>query len=173
MSNENERQVNEKQEPKKERKKAISTLNGVICSNVGSPVQPVYKRVYDKELDRSLVTKVDTFNIQEFIQASKSQTDLALLQKRFIELGELPPGDPSMGSNDLANMPQDIHGVYAMVNDVAGNFAKLPQSIQDIFGSKEVYLEAILKGTYQSTLINALNTPKAEVKKESEVITNE
>ena len=168
MSNENEKQVNQKNPTGKERKKAQNTLVGVVCSPAGSDIQPVYKRVYNKELDRSIVVKVDTINIKEFIQASKAQTDLALLQKRFIELGEVPAADPTFGSNDLTTMPSDIHGVYALVNDVAGNFASLPQSIQQIFGSKEAYLESILKGTYQSTLLSALQAQNAP-KQESEV----
>ena len=173
MSNENERQVKQEGKPKSKNKR--QTLTGVVCTCSGSSVQPVYKRVYDKELGKDIVKQVDTINITEFIQASKAQTDLALLQKRFVELGELPPVDPTYGSNDLTNMPSDIHGVYALVNDVAGNFANLPDSIQKIFGSKEAYLESILKGTYQGTLLAALKSQKAEnqQKKESEVKVNE
>lgn len=145
-----------------EKKEVKSTLSGVVATPCGNSIAPVYKRVYDKELDRNIVKKVDTMNITEFIQASKAQTDLAILQKRFLELGEIPNVNPDMGSHDLANMPSDIHGLYAMANDVAGNFARLPKSIQDIFGSKEAYLKAILDGSYQATLINAINSSKAQ-----------
>ena len=48
------------------------TLEGVVCTNPGNPIAPVYKRVYVKELDANLVRKVDETNLFEFIQASKS-----------------------------------------------------------------------------------------------------
>ena len=162
-----ERQVNEKQKEVKE----VNTLAGAVFTNSGNPIAPVYKRVYDKDLDANIVKKVDETNLQEFIQASRATTDLAILQKRFIELGEIPAVDPTLGSNDLTQFPSDIHGVYKMVNDVAGNFAKLPESIQKIFGTKEAYLESLMNGTYQATLINAINAENKaaeEVKQESE-----
>ena len=81
----------------KEKEKKVSTLEGVICSNPGDRIAPVYKRVYDKDYDSTLVKQVDTFDIEEFIQSSKSSTDLAVLQKRFIELGEIPAVDANMG----------------------------------------------------------------------------
>lgn len=160
-----EGQVGKKQAAKKK----IDTLEGVVFSCAGSHIQPVYKRVYDKELDKNIVKQVDTFDIYEFIQASKSQTDLALLEKRFVELGELPNVDPSLGSNDFTNMPSNIHEVYDMANDIANNFAKLPKSIQDIFGTKEAYMKSLLDGSYQATLINAINQgsqPKPDEKVE-------
>ena len=149
----------------KEEKKKTSSLDGVICTCSGCHIQPVYKRVYDKELDRSIVKQVDTFDLFEFIQASKSQTDLALLQKRYIELGEIPEVNPALGSNDLAAMPSNIHEVYDMANDIANNFAKLPQSIQGIFGTKEAYMKALIDGTYQATIVNYVKSLDA-VKKE-------
>ena len=164
MTKTNEGQVN-----KEQKAKTKSTLEGVVCSNPGSHIAPVFKRVYDKESDRSLVKQVDTFDLYEFIQASKSQTDLALLEKRYIELGEIPSVDPNMVSGDFTSYPDNIHEVYAMAQDIAGNFSKLPQSIQDIFGTKEAYLKSLMDGTYQATLINAVNQaqkvaaePKAE-----------
>lgn len=162
--------TNERQVGKKEKEKVSTTLDGVVCTPCGNSIAPVYKRVYVKDVDKNLVRKVDETDIHEFIQASKATTDLAILQKRFLELGEIPQVDPTLGSNDLTQFPSDIHGVYNMVNDVAGNFAKLPQSVQKIFGTKEAYLDALLKGTYQATLINAINQQKApeEPKKESE-----
>lgn len=149
----NEGQIVKKQETKKTK----SSLEGVVCSNTGTYYQPVYKRVYDKELDASPVKCVDKFNLFDFIQASKSQTDLALLEKRYIELGEIPSVDSNMVSGDFANYPDNIHEVYKMANDIAGNFAKLPESIQNIFGTKEAYMKALIDGTYQATLINAVN----------------
>ena len=124
-------------------------------------MKPVYKRVYDKELDKSIVKKVDEFDIYEFIQASKSQTDLAILYKRYVELGEIPASDPNMVSADFSNYPENIHEVYAMAQDIAGNFAKLPQAIQDLFGTKDAYMRALMDGTYQATLINYVNNAKA------------
>lgn len=145
----------------------------VICTPVGSPISPVYKRVYDEKLKKSIVKKVDETNIDEFIQASKSQTDLAVLQKRFLELGEIPSVDSTLGSNDLTLFPSDIHGVYDMVNNVSDNFNKLPESVRQIFGDSETYLKSLLDGTYQATLVNAFNSKKTEVKAEDKKEGNE
>lgn len=152
MNNENERQTNKKEAQK------VSSLDGVVCSTPGEHMQPVYKRVYDKELDKNIVKEVDKFDLNEYIQASKSQTDLAILQKRFVELGEIPNVDPNMVSADFSNYPDNIHEVYALAQDIAGNFAKLPQSIQDLFGNKDAYMRALMDGTYQATIVNYVNS---------------
>lgn len=143
-----------------------STLEGVICTNRGCDIAPVYKRVYNKELDANIVEKVDETNLFEFIQASKSQTDLATLQKRFIELGEIPNVDPTMTYSD-AVMPSDIHSLYNMVNDVNGSFNKLPESVQAVFGDSQGYLQAILDGSYNSKLAEAF-APKQNNANETE-----
>lgn len=159
---------------KKEEKK-VSSLAGVISSDNGTDVMPVYKRVYDKELDKSVVKLNDKFNLNEFIQASLAQTDLAILYKRYQEFGEIPSVDPNMTSADFTNYPDNIHEVYAMANDIAGNFGKLPESIQNIFGTKEAYMKALMDGTYQATIINALNNAQKQAEKpqESEKVNNE
>ena len=143
-----------------------STLEGVICSNCGNPIAPVYKRVHIKELDANLVTKVDETNLFEFIQASKSQTDLATLQKRFIELGEIPNVNPNMVYSDTV-MPSDIHSLYNMVNDVNGSFNQLPESVKAVFGDSQAYLAAILDGSYQNKLAEAF-APKQSNANENE-----
>lgn len=136
-------------------KKVVNTLEGVVCTNPGSHIAPVYKRVYDEKLDRSIVKKVDETNLFEFIQASKSTTDLATLQKRFIEFGEIPNVDPSLVYDETAVFPSDIHGVYEMVNNVADNFNKLPDTAKAVFGDKETYLKCLLDGSAQSLLMAA------------------
>lgn len=146
---------------------AIKTLDGVVVSCPGSHIAPVYKRVYDEELKKMIVKKVDETDIYEFIQASKSTTDLANLQQRMIALGEIPAVDPTLGSNDLTVFPDNIHDVYKMVNDVDGSFNQLPDSVKSIFGTKEVYLQSLLDGSYQSKLFAAMSAPK-EVKQEGE-----
>ena len=152
-----EGQVGKKQ--KAEEKK--NTLDGVVCTPRGSSIAPVYKRVYDKDLDRNIVKKVDETNLTEFIQASRNQTDLATLQKRFIELGEIPSVDPNMQTGvDTTILPSDIHSLYNMVNDVNGNFAKLPEFVRNVFGSANVYLQAILDGSYNKKLADAFSKPK-------------
>lgn len=143
-----------------------STLEGVICTNPGRDIAPVYKRIYVPELDKNLVRKVDETNLFEFIQASKSQTDLATLQKRFIELGEIPAVDPTMTYSD-AVMPSDIHSLYNMVNDVNGSFQKLPESVQAVFGDAQSYLNAILDGSYNQKLADAF-APKQNNVNENE-----
>ena len=145
--------------------KKVTSLDGVIFSNHGSRIAPVYKRTYVKDLDKNLVKKVDETDLYEFIQASRSTTDLAVLQKRFMELGEIPQVDPNYGSNDLTKYPSNIHEVYSMVNDVDNSWNSLPESIRGIFGSKDSYLRSVLDGTYQATLVAAINQ-KQEKKEE-------
>ena len=142
------------------------TLEGVVCTNPGNPIAPVYKRVYVEKLDANLVRKVDETNLFEFIQASKSQTDLATLQKRFIELGEIPNVNPNMTYSDTV-MPSDIHSLYNMVNDVNGSFNQLPESVKAVFGDSQAYLAAILDGSYQSKLAEAF-APKQSNANENE-----
>lgn len=165
MISENERQANKASSQKPQTKK--NTLQGVICTNAGCKLAPVYKRVYDEKLDRNIVKKVDETNIYEFIQASKSSTDLATLQKRFMELGEIPAVDPTLTSVDTTVLPSDIHSLYNMVNDVNGNFARLPESVQEVFGSSQAYLQAILDGSYEKKLAAAF-APKQDTAKETE-----
>lgn len=166
--------MSEKQINKAPLESAQSTLAGVVCTEPGSHIAPVYKRVFNTELNRNVVTKVDETDIFEFIQASKSTNDLAILQQRFIALGEIPCVDPTLGSNDLTQFPSDIHGVYDMVNSVDKNFKMLPDSIQAIFGTSQAYMEALLNGTYQATILNAINNGQASTKEvKEEVVTNE
>lgn len=147
--------INEGQTGKKQEAAAkTNTLKGVVCTPPGCSIAPVYKRVYDEQLDRNIVKKVDETNITEFIQASKSQTDLATLQKRFIELGEIPNVNPNMVYSDTV-MPSDIHGLYNMVNDVNGSFNKLPESVQAVFGDAQGYLKSIMDGSYNQKLADA------------------
>lgn len=161
--------TDERQANKKEAEK-VSTLKGLVATCPGSAMAPVYKRVYNKKLDRNLVTKVDETDLNEFIQASASQTDLALLQKRFVELGEIPQNPNLIPGIDTTQMPSDIHGVYDMVNDVDSNFNRLPKSIQDVFGSSQAYLTALLNGSYQATIVKAFSKKEApkEDKKDGE-----
>lgn len=148
-----ERQVKETQQ-----EVAVSSLQGVICSCAGNPIADVYKRVYDEELHRTVVKKVDETNLYEFIQASKSTTDLATLQKRFLELGEIPGGELGWQEQvDMTVMPSNIHEVYAMTSDIDAAFKRLPESVQNLFGDKDAYMKALIDGTYQATLIKALN----------------
>ena len=165
----NEGQTNENK--KAEKKK--STLVGVVCTPAGNSIAPVYKRVYDEKLDRQIVKQVDTTNITEFIQASKSSTDLAALEKRFIALGEIPNVDPnSQFGVDQTILPSDIHQLYNMVNDINSNYNKLPESVQKVFGTAKAYGEAILNGTAGTILADAF-AQKPQVEKKEEVKNNE
>ena len=168
MMKTNEGQANENKKAAEKK----STLTGVVCTPAGNSIAPVYKRVFDDKLNRNVVKKVDTTNITEFIQASKSSTDLAALQKRFIALGEIPNVDPnSQFGVDQTILPSDIHQLYQMVNDINSNYNKLPESVQKVFGNAKAYGDAILNGTAGTMLANAF-AQKPEEKKE-EVKDNE
>lgn len=151
--------MSEGQVTKTSQKTEVNTLQGVVCSNSGNRIAPVFKRVYDNDLKRNVVKKVDETDIQEFINASRSMTDLAALEKRLIATGEIPAVDPSLNGDgiDFTQYPKDIHEVYSMVNDIDSSFSKLPENIQKIFGTKEVYMASALKGTLKETIINGLN----------------
>lgn len=150
--------MSERQVTQAQQEKFVSTLKGVICSDPGCDIAPVYQRVYDADLCKSIVKKVDETNLFEFIQASKSSTDLATLEKRFIELGEIPGGELGwQGDIDETIMPSNIHEVYAMTSDIGEAFSKLPESVQKAFGNKDAYMKALIDGTYQATLIKLLN----------------
>ena len=56
----------------------------------GSCIEPIYSSVYDEELKREVVKKTGEFDIYEFIQASASQTDLALLREQMQSTGQIP-----------------------------------------------------------------------------------
>lgn len=156
---------NERQIDKAEKK--VSVLEGVVCCPAGDVNAPVFKIVYDEKLKKNIVKQVDTFNIYEFIQASKSSTDLATLQKRWLELGEVPGGVLGFdGDVDMTLYPCDIHGVYKMVNDVDGAFNRLPESIQKIFGNKDAYLKALLDGSFNASVIAAVNNQAPQEKPE-------
>lgn len=146
--------MSERQIGKNSQETCVSTLQGVVCSNPGNPIAPVYKRVSDAD-GKFVVEKVDEMNIQEFIQASKSTTDLATLQKRFIELGEIPNVNPDLVYDENAVFPSDIHSLYNMVNDVNGSFNSLPESVRNVFGNSQAYLAAILDGSYKEKLAEA------------------
>ena len=135
----------------------VSVLKGVICSCAGSHTAPIYKKVFDKDLNRMVVKQTGETDIYEFIQASKCSTDLATLQQRFIALGEIPAIDPSMGENDLSIFPDNIHEVYKMANDVDGAYSKLPDSVKTIFGSSQAYMSALLDGSYLNKINEALS----------------
>lgn len=148
-----ERQVN-KNKKQRRRKKLLLVLYVLILVSL----LLLCISVYDEKLDKSIVKQVDETNITEFIQASKSTTDLATLQKRFIELGEIPSVDPTLSNNvDTAIMPSDIHSLYNMVNDVNGNFNKLPESVRNVFGNPQAYLAAILDGSVNSKITEAFS----------------
>ena len=150
--------MSERQVKETSQEMAVSSLQDVICSCAGNPIADVYKRVYDEDLHRTVVKKVDETNLYEFIQASKSTTDLATLQKRFLELGEIPGEELGwQEAVDMTVMPSNIHEVYAMTNDIDNAFKKLPESVQKLFGDKDTYMKALIDGTYQATLIKALN----------------
>lgn len=151
---------NERQVKKEQVKRPF--IEGVICSNPGEHIAPVYKRVFDPKLNRKVVKKVDETDLFEFIQASKSVTDLAVLQKRFIELGEIPNVDPTLGSNDLTIMPGDIHSLYDMVNDLNASFNQLPESIKAIFGDGASYGKAVLDGSYAAKIKAGLKKKEPE-----------
>lgn len=155
----NARQVDEKKQEEK------NPLQGVICTCSGDAIAPVYRRTYDKDLDANVVRKVDETNIFEFVQASKSTTDLATLQKRFIELGEIPNVNPEISYPDTAVMPHNIHELYNMVTDIDANFKKLPDSVQKVFGDSQTYLSALMDGSYNQKLVDAF-TPKEPPKEE-------
>lgn len=150
----------------------IPTIQGVVCSDPGNPIAPIYKRVYVDKFNKNLVLRSGSTNLQEFIDASRSMTDLASLEKRLIATGEIPNVNPNLNGDgiDFTKYPTNIHEVYSMYKDVDNSFNKLPESVQKVFGSKDVFLKAVLDGSYQSKIVSAFNSvnkvPSDTVKEE-------
>lgn len=150
-----ERQVN-----KTPQETPIDSLDGVVCCPAGDRIAPVYKKVYDERLKKNVVKKVDEFDLYEFIQASKNSADLALLQKRWIELGELDAPIGFDGGQDMVNVPSNIHDVYKTLNDLDGAYNKLPDSLKAIFGSRDAYLNSLIDGSFNAIVAAAINKEK-------------
>lgn len=134
---------------KKDQKKQESNIGKLLYTDVGSKMMPVYERV-DK-----IVVKTKEFDIDEFIQASNSQTDLAQLRQEMLTSGQLPSVSDDVV--DCTLMPQNIHEVYDVVNSVDERFKQLPENVQVIFGNKDNFLKALVDGSYEQKLIKGLN----------------
>lgn len=168
MKQSNERQVT----------KEKTSLEGVVCVSAGRRKSPVYKRVYDAASDSFVVKKVDEFDIYEFIQASKSSTDLALLQKQYEALGEIPGIEIGWEeAPDQTLMPSNIHEVYDLTQNVDKAFKKLPVSVQQIFGDKDKYLASLLDGSYiniiNAAIVEANKVPVDTIKTTEKEVNNE
>lgn len=116
----------------------------------GDRVAPVYQNVFDEELKREVVQKTGEFDIYEFIQASATNTDLAMLREQMIRTGTLPVVDDDV--QDMSLYPDNIHELYDIVNSAEARFNALPEAIQNVFGNKDVFLRSLVEGTYNDKL---------------------
>ena len=124
---------------------------------VGTPITPIYKRVYDEEKKCEIVKKVDEFDIDEFIQKSSNMTDLAMLKRQMERTGEIPLDPNAQYGVDMTQFPETIHDVYRAANTIDEHFKTLDPVVQEAFGSSSVYRSHVLDGTAQEYLNNYFN----------------
>lgn len=142
----------------------------------GNKMMPVYKKVFDEKTKESHVLKVSEFDIDEFIQASNSQTDLAMLRQQMATTGQIPVVDDEVV--DATLFPENIHELMDTINNIENNFNGLPDSVKQIFGNKDAYVSALVDGTYNDKLLKGLTKyyegqnqqAQQEAKKEGEQV---
>lgn len=141
-------------------------------TSAGNPITPVYKRVYDDKKKRMVVKKVKEINIDEFIQSSSNSTDLALLKRRYIELGEIPavnPGAPTYA--DLSTLPDNVHELYHLENLAQEKYDALPDAVKSLYNGSADWLNVVLQGNWENDAqkrFAALSKNKVKEKKEGE-----
>lgn len=139
---------------------------GILYTDIGSNIQPVYERQFDEKTGKSLVVQTSTFDIDEYIQASNCQTDLAMLRAEMIATGQLPTITDEVV--DATLFPENIHEVYKTINDVDKIYNDLPDSVKGIFKDKNAFLSALIDGSYQSKVVSGLNVQNEGQNKQEE-----
>lgn len=130
-------------------------IPGILYTDVGSNIMPVYERVFNKDTGKSIVVKTKDFDIDEFIQASNCQTDLAMLRQEMIASGQLPTIDKDEVV-DCTLMPQNIHEVYDVVGKIDETYNALPSTIKGIFKTRDDFQKALVDGSYVSKVQEGL-----------------
>lgn len=124
-------------------------VNDKMMTSVGDKMTKRFKRVYDEKLDKKVVKCVETFDIDEFIQSSSNATDLAILKRRYIELGEIPNVDGSQPVyGDLTILPENVHELYHLEDTAEKTFASLPDQYKGAFANSSDFLNHVLKKDY-------------------------
>lgn len=143
-----------------EAKQKTNFVEGVLYTSIGSNIEPIYERVFNKETGKSLVVKTGEFDIDEYIQASNCKTDLAMLRQEMLATGQLPVvGDEVV---DATLFPENIHEVYDAVNQVDNVFNTLPDSVKALFKNKDDFMSSLIKGDYQQRVVNGLSALQNE-----------
>ena len=127
---------------------------GILYTDIGSNIQPVYERVFDEKTGKSVVKQVDTFDIDEYIQASNCKTDLAMLRAEMISTGQLPSVTDEVV--DATLFPENIHELYATIKNVNGVYDSLPAAVKNVFKDKDAFMTALIDGTYEQKLMKGL-----------------
>lgn len=138
--------IPEKKDPKKP---------GILYTDIGSKMMPVFERVKDPITGRMVVQHTKDFDIDEFIQASNCQTDLAMLRQEMITSGQLPTIDQD-AVVDCTLMPQNIHEVYDVVNKMDETYNALPDSIKSIFKTRDEFQKSLVDGSYIDKVTSGL-----------------
>ena len=122
--------------------------NCSIYTPIGSNIMPVYGRKYDEKTKTNFVVKIDEFDVDEFIQASETKTDLAMLRQQMMATGQIPVIDDTVV--DATLFPENIHELMKTVKDAGNTFDQLPASIKQIFGTSDKFLASLVDGSYSS-----------------------
>ena len=147
----------------KSKEKKSKKIDDFPYTNAGKRMQPVYKRVFDKELGRKVVKKVSEFDIYEYIQSSASSADMAQLRAEYVRTGMLPSVDPTLIYGAPSIQANNIHEFYSLVNGAKDSFESLDPKVKEIFGDADSYVKALLKGDANAVLVRGLKTKKQEV----------
>lgn len=137
---------------------------GILYTQIGSKMQPVYKRVYDPKTGKSIVKQTGEFDIDEFIQASNCKTDLAMLRAEMISTGQLPTISDDVIDGTL--FPENIHQLYDTINSVDKVYNSLPDSVKAIFGNKDVFMAALVDGSYGNKIVESFKNEGQVVQEE-------
>lgn len=135
----------------------VQKKSDFLYTNPGNRMEPVYERVFDKDLGCEVVKKVREIDIYEYIQSSASSTDMAQLRAQLLRTGEVPCVDPTLRHGEVSLEANNIHEFYNLINGAAAQFDDLDPKVQAIFGSREEFVKALIKHDAYSTIVAGLS----------------
>ena len=150
-----ENQLEEKKKQKHNSAKKFhipGLLSKEFITPVGSKIQVTYELQYDEKRRCELVVPVGEEDIDKFIQASASSTDMAFLVREAQRTGQYPIDARAQYGVDMTLMPNNIHELYNTTAHINDAFEKLGEQGKQAFGSVDNYKEAIINGTAEKIL---------------------
>lgn len=134
----------------------------------GDPIQPVFKRKYDKDMKREIVKQDGEVNLYEMIQEADNSSDLVLMKKAIAGDTSLAPEDASAIFSDGSLYPNNIHELYGAQSEFGTQYDKLPESVKKIFPDVSSFRAAIIDGSYADKVTNGLQAQAMAAAKAAE-----